>query len=55
MFLAIVRYVPQWFPGAEFRRKARSWASAVQNVPDMAYKQYQKSVVRDQQSITTTE
>lgn len=53
--LPSLRYVPEWLPGAGFQRKAKSWASAVRDVPDMAYKQYQKSVVRHHPRMTTTD
>lgn len=32
-----VRYIPLWFPGASFRRKANEWAETLQEMVDRPY------------------
>lgn len=32
-----VKYVPSWFPGAEFKRKAKAWNKNVQDTIDVPY------------------
>ena len=34
----LVRYVPEWFPGAGFKRMAREWNATLQDMVDQPYK-----------------
>ncbi|XHF99537.1 hypothetical protein AWENTII_003037 [Aspergillus wentii] len=36
-FMPILKYVPSWFPGAEFKRKAKAWNKNVQGTIDVPY------------------
>jgi len=41
-----VRYVPAWFPGAEFRRKANAWAQTLREMVDQPHDFVKRQVVR---------
>ncbi|KAK7022937.1 hypothetical protein VNI00_016827 [Paramarasmius palmivorus] len=36
-YLPILKYVPSWFPGASFKRKAREWAKDVNQLVNMPF------------------
>jgi hypothetical protein len=35
--MKIVKYVPSWFPGAGFKRKAQAWKKNLENTADIPY------------------
>lgn len=41
----LVRYVPDWFPGANFQRQAKSWRVPVMGMLNKPYAYYHKRVV----------
>lgn len=41
----VVRYVPEWMPGAGFKAKAREWRGHTENVLNMPYDKAKKDYV----------
>lgn len=40
-----VRYVPEWFPGASFQRKARIWREAILQLPSVPFEAVKAALV----------
>ena len=40
-----VRYVPDWFPGANFKRLGKLWRLKVEKLRDMPYEATKKAIV----------
>jgi hypothetical protein len=45
VFIA-VKYVPDWLPGAEFKRKGKEWAESVQAMVDAPFNLVKRQMVR---------
>jgi hypothetical protein len=45
-FLPILKYVPSWFPGAGFQKKAARWGEAVNAMVDKPFHHVKEQVVR---------
>ncbi|KAL0576517.1 hypothetical protein V5O48_005462 [Marasmius crinis-equi] len=45
-YLPILKYVPSWFPGAEFKRKAKAWAPSAAQVKELPW-QWMKQALAD--------
>ena len=43
--LPILKYVPAWFPGASFQRKAREWRTLVREIVETPYAEVKKDRV----------
>ena len=41
-----LKYVPSWFPGAGFQRKARYYRETLQNMIDVPFNMVQRQLVR---------
>lgn len=41
----IVKYIPEWFPGAGFKKAAREWSKTVQEVADVPFKHVKEEMV----------
>lgn len=41
-----LKYVPSWFPGAEFKKKAAHWAKANQKVVELPFNHVADQIVR---------
>ena len=44
-FLPWLKYIPTWFPGAGFRRKAREWSEEVRQMVEQPYAVAKKKFV----------
>jgi len=44
--LRLVRYVPEWFPGAGFQRKAREWRQMLIDTVETPFAYVQNEMVR---------
>lgn len=40
-----VRYVPDWFPGASFKRKAKKWHASLNEMADRPFEYVKKQMV----------
>ncbi len=43
--LPILKYVPEWFPGAGFQRKAREWRVLAQRMVDLPFSGAMRNIV----------
>lgn len=43
--LPILKYVPEWMPGAGFQKKAREWARLAMTMVDMPYEACKERIV----------
>jgi hypothetical protein len=41
----IVRHLPEWFPGAGFKKKARIWKKGVKDMPTIPFQFVKKELV----------
>jgi hypothetical protein len=41
----ILKYVPAWFPGASFQRKAREWRKLIQETLELPYAEVKRNIV----------
>jgi hypothetical protein len=46
MFFSSLKYVPEFFPGAGFKRQAKEWHKSVSAMPVLPYKYVKDSLVR---------
>ena len=46
MIRLVVRYVPDWLPGAKFKRQAKEWKKLVDNMVDQPFEMTKKRMVR---------
>lgn len=44
--LPLLKYVPEWVPGAGFQKKAKEWAQLAMTMVDMPFEACKKSIVR---------
>ena len=44
-FLPILKYVPSWFPGAGFQRKAAYWREAINTMAEKPFRHVQEQLV----------
>ena len=44
----ILKYVPSWFPGAGFQKKAAHWKAVNTSLKEKPFRYVQKQLVRDQ-------
>ena len=44
----ILKYLPSWFPGAGFQKKAARWREAVNTMAEKPFRHVQKQLVRVQ-------
>ena len=44
-FISILKYVPSWFPGAGFQRKAARWKEATNAMADNPFRHVQEQLV----------
>ena len=42
----ILKYVPRWFPGAGFQRKAAHWREAIDTMAERPFRHVQEQLVR---------
>jgi hypothetical protein len=42
---SLVRYVPQWFPGGGFKKKARAWGKSWEDCATIPFKEVSKAFV----------
>ena len=47
-FFPILKYVPSWFPGAGFQRKAARWREAVNTMAEKPFRHVQDQLVQIQ-------
>ncbi|KAJ7483475.1 cytochrome P450 [Mycena latifolia] len=45
--IPILKYVPEWFPGANFKRKAREWKKLSQSMADKPFAEAKRSIARN--------
>ena len=45
--IGLVRHVPEWMPGASFRRKARIWRESIIRLPMAPYEAVNEALVSD--------
>jgi hypothetical protein len=45
-FLPILKYVPSWFPGAGFQKKAARWRKATDTMAEKPFRHVQEQLVR---------
>ena len=45
-FIPILKYVPSWFPGAGFQRKAACWREAVNTMAEKPFRHVQEQLVQ---------
>ena len=45
-FLPILKYVPSWFPGAGFQKKAARWREAINTMAEKPFHHVQQQVVQ---------
>ncbi|TFK61436.1 cytochrome P450 [Pluteus cervinus] len=45
-FMPILKYIPTWFPGAQFKRDAREWSKYVKALPDAGFRLAKAKYVR---------
>ena len=45
-FIPILKYVPSWFPGAGFQRKAACWREAVNTMVEKPFRHVQEQLVQ---------
>ena len=50
----LVKYIPEWFPGAEFKRRAREGSEIAKTVLNVPYMQAKKKYVRNATLISVT-
>jgi len=43
-FIPILRYLPNWFPGAGFKERANYWAKSTQEVREMPFKRVKEAI-----------
>ena len=43
--IPLLKYVPEWFPGASFQRKARRWHKLARRMVEQPYKEAKESIV----------
>lgn len=48
-FDSLVRHLPEWLPGMEFKRKGREWAKTVASLSDRPYTFVQHQMVQFEQ------
>ena len=41
----VVKYVPEWFPGANFKRLARKWRASTQDVVELPWAAFKDKYV----------
>ena len=45
-FLPILKYVPSWFPGAGFQKKAARWREAINTMAEKPFRHVQEQLVQ---------
>lgn len=45
--MPVLKYVPEWVPGAGFQKKAKEWAKLAMTMVDMPFEACKKSIVRN--------
>jgi hypothetical protein len=45
--IPLLKYVPAWFPGASFQRKAREWRKLARTMVEMPYAEAKKDIVSE--------
>jgi len=45
-FLPFLKYIPSWFPGAEFKRRAKFWRDVNKAVTDIPFERVEAELVR---------
>jgi len=45
-FLPFLKYIPSWFPGAGFKRKAKFWRDVNKDVTDIPFERVEEELVR---------
>ena len=45
-FFPILKYVPSWFPGAGFQKKAAGWREAINTMADKPFRHVQEQLVQ---------
>ena len=43
--LPVLKYVPSWFPGAGFKRKAARWRAYIREMPERPYRRVKRDLV----------
>ena len=43
--IPLLKYVPPWFPGASFQRKAREWRKLARDMVELPYAEAKKDIV----------
>ncbi|KAK7471950.1 hypothetical protein VKT23_000057 [Stygiomarasmius scandens] len=46
-YLPLLKWVPSWFPGAAFKRKAKNWSKSVKELRDVPWKKLEVSIASD--------
>lgn len=44
-FFPFLRHIPEWFPGAEFKRLSRKWVSAAMQLKNAPFVKFKESMV----------
>ena len=44
--IPFLKYVPQWFPGAGFQRKAKAWKKLTRNMVEVPFEAAKRNIVR---------
>ena len=45
--ICLVRHIPEWMPGASFRRKAKIWRKSIIRMPMAPYEAVKEALVSD--------
>lgn len=45
--IPVLKYVPTWFPGADFKRKAKEWKKSTRDLWDLPFAETKRDMVRD--------
>jgi hypothetical protein len=45
--IPILKYVPSWFPGAGFQKKAARWREAINTMAEKPFRHVQEQLVQD--------
>lgn len=46
-FFPVLKYVPEWMPGAGFKKKAKTWRKSAEGMINLPFETTKRNIVRD--------